>query len=271
MEQSVLVAAQVSSLFPSTHALSVVVQTTRSRLNATPQSSSDSEHAIYAEIFNTDVTGTILLRVIHEGHILELISLSTNAPPIRFIFSDPVIPNPAVMVNLDQDIHIIAVTSSGSLFRIVLPIPDSAPLWQATSLSYISIREYLINKWKPDTRGILAHVQSVYSVVLASADGSILRLEIEQLSQDGQDGASRLRLGILHLLTFNCNRSVVRAAVTPRFFFQLSHFVTSSFGSRRVHDHLCCIAPSTDGLRPPLDFVSRSNSSSLDPAGRLCF
>ncbi|KAI0092550.1 nucleoporin Nup120/160-domain-containing protein [Irpex rosettiformis] len=187
METSVLVAAQISSLFPSTHALNVGVKTRRPHNNDNLQSSSDSEQAIYSEIFNSDFTGSILLRVIHDGHILELISLSTDAPPLRFIFPDPVIPNPAVMVGPDQELHVIAVTTTGSLFRIVVPVPDVAPLWQSSIIPSISIREYLVNKWKADSKRILSHVQSIYSVTLANADGSVLRLDAEQLGQDDDD------------------------------------------------------------------------------------
>ena len=192
MQSSILVAAQVSSLFPSSHALNVPVKTRRPRLNDSLQSSSDSEHAIYAEIYNIDITGSILLRVIHDGHILELISLSTDAPPLRFIFADPVIPNPTVMGNPNQEIHIIAVTTAGSLFRIVVPVPDAAPLWQSTTIPSISIREYLVNKWRADWSAVLVHVQSTYWVTLASADGAILRLDAEQVGQDDEDGMHHL-------------------------------------------------------------------------------
>ncbi|KAI0698869.1 nucleoporin Nup120/160-domain-containing protein [Cytidiella melzeri] len=188
MEPNILVAAQISSLFPYAHTLSLVVNTKRTDVPLPP--ASDSEHAIYAETFNSEATGTILLRVIHDGQILELVSLSTDAPPLRFIFPAAILPNPAVMMSLDQQLHVIALTAIGSLFRVVVPIPDTAPLWQAAVIPYISIREYTVGKLKADTTGVIAHVQSIHSVALANADGSIVRLEAEQLGQGDEDGAA---------------------------------------------------------------------------------
>ncbi|KAI0347005.1 hypothetical protein BDW22DRAFT_1367225 [Trametopsis cervina] len=185
MDSSVLVAAQISSLFPNTQSLNFVINTQRTDVPLPPPA--DSEHATYAEIFYTEETGAILSRVIHEGQILELVSLSTDAAPLRFVFPAAILPNPAVMWSSDHELHILAVTAIGSLFRIVLPIPETAPLWQAASLAHIFTREYSINKMKADTSGLLVHVQGIYSVALADEEGSILRLEVEHLGRGVED------------------------------------------------------------------------------------
>lgn len=158
------------------------------RTDAPLPHASDSEHATYSEVFYTEATGTVLLRVIHEGQILELISLSTDAPPIRFIFPASILPNPALVWNDAQELHILAMTSIGSLFRIIVPTSEGTPLWQAATLPYIAIREYVVSKAKSDPSRIFAHVHGLYSVALALHDGSLLRLEVEQLGQDGEDG-----------------------------------------------------------------------------------
>ena len=96
MASHALVATQISSLFPSAHALSLIVQTRRTDIPLPDES--DSEHASHSNIFYAPSTGTILLRVIHGGHIVELISLSSDSPPLRFVYPSPVLPHPSLLL-----------------------------------------------------------------------------------------------------------------------------------------------------------------------------
>lgn len=185
MDSHVLVAAQISSLFPSTSSITVVVNTRRADAPLPP--TSDSEHAVFAEIFHHELTGDILWRVIHDGQVLELVSLSTDAPPIRFIFPAVLLPSPSIVWS-HQGLHILAITSIGSLFRVVVPISDGTPLWQATSLGNIRPREYIIQRLKGGSDPALVHVQGLHCVVAGLQDGSVLRLETEDFGEDGENG-----------------------------------------------------------------------------------
>ncbi|KAJ3536697.1 hypothetical protein NM688_g6802 [Phlebia brevispora] len=181
---NILVSAQISSLFPSTHAIPLVIQTKRADLPL--PSPSDSEHATFSEVFYTTATGTILLRVLHDGQIVELISLSTDVQPIRFIYPATILSNPSLFWD-SECLHLIAVTTVGSLFRVVIPIYEGAPLWQVSSLGDIVIREHTVTRAKGSVVPTLIHVQGIYCVVAGLSDGSLLRLEADKAMDDSED------------------------------------------------------------------------------------
>ncbi|KAJ7929169.1 nucleoporin Nup120/160-domain-containing protein [Mycena leptocephala] len=187
MDRGLIVAAQLSSLFPSLQATSIPIQTTRhtSSLPPVPDvSDPPPEHASYSSVLHTPNTGTILLRVLHGGLILEIVSLSTTVPPVRFIFPALVLPSPAVFL-WETELHIVAVTSTGSLYRLVLPIDGGVDLWLHQT-SNIWTREYHLKNFSGTTAG-LVHVQGTHCVVISQPGGSILRLETEFLGSNGSD------------------------------------------------------------------------------------
>jgi nuclear pore complex protein Nup160 len=192
MDRGLIVAAQLSSLFPSLQATSIPIQTTRhtSSLPPVPDvSDPPPEHASYSSVLHTPNTGTILLRVLHGGLILEIVSLSTTVPPVRFIFPALVLPSPAVFL-WETELHIVAVTSTGSLYRLVLPIDGGVDLWLHQT-SNIWTREYHLKNFSGTTAG-LVHVQGTHCVVISQPGGSILRLETEFLGSNGSDGKATL-------------------------------------------------------------------------------
>lgn len=193
MTTSILVSTQISSLFPSTQAVSLVIQTKRTDIPL--PSPSDSEHATYSEVFHNAATGTILLRVIHDRQVVELISLSTDIQPIRFIFPTAILPNPSLVWDGDN-LHLIAVTRAGSLFRVILPIYEGAPLWQVATLGDIIIREQIVARLQSNVEPTVVHVQGVYCVVAALSDGSLLRLEADKGMDDLEGEVIVLRLAI---------------------------------------------------------------------------
>ncbi|KAI6004184.1 nucleoporin Nup120/160-domain-containing protein [Pisolithus albus] len=183
----VLVAAHLSSLFPSSNAPSVVLQSSRQNLQTVPQPDTDvySEHAISSAIYHTLHTGTILLRVIHGGLIVELISLSTPVPPIRFVFPAPVLSTPAACAWGEQELHLLAVTIAGSLYRLVLPTTNPSRLWHDEAARNWC-REYII-KNVSDLSGSTAHVQGPHGVAIGLGNGSLLRVEVERLGDTTSD------------------------------------------------------------------------------------
>ena len=191
MASHALVATQISSLFPSAHALSLIVQTRRTDIPLPDES--DSEHASYSNIFYAPSTGTILLRVIHGGHIVELISLSSDSPPLRFVYPSPVLPHPSLLLDGD-DLHLMAVTRSGSLFCIIILLHENGSLWHAGSLSNFVVRERVVARIKGSVSPQLAHVQGLQTVVIGLSDGSLVVLEAEHVTSENDDGAYQTRV-----------------------------------------------------------------------------
>lgn len=215
MDSHVLVAAQISSLFPPTSATTVVVNTKQKDVPLLPNS--ESEHASFADIFYHELSGTILLRVIHDGQVLELVSLSTDAPAIRFIFPATILPNPAILWG-PSGLHVIAVTSIGSVYRLIIPLSDGMPLWQATPLSAIRIREYEIRGPRGNLDTALAHVQGLYCVAVGFEDGSLLRLDADDVGEESQ-GGEVLTLSPF-VSDFQVNRIVARKYNSARWYYQ---------------------------------------------------
>ncbi|KAJ7672857.1 nucleoporin Nup120/160-domain-containing protein [Mycena rosella] len=187
MERGLIVAAQLSSLFPSVQATSIPIQTTRhtSSLPPLPDASDPPpEHASYSAVLHTPSTGTILLRVLHGGLILEIVSLSTAVPPVRFVFPALVLPDPAIFL-WETELHVVAVTNTGSLYRLVLPIDGGLDLW-AHQTANTWTREYHIKNFSGNIDG-LVHVQGTHCVVVSQHGGSLLRLETEYLGSNGSD------------------------------------------------------------------------------------
>lgn len=179
MDGGFLIATQLSSLFP-TQATSIPLHTTRQGVPLPPSphdSDPPAEHAIYSSLLHTPVTGTILLRVLHGGLIIELVSLSTEVPPIRFVFPAAVIPSPAVFLWESSELHVIAVTNIGSLYRVVIPVGMGRELWRDQA-DNVWPREYLINNLA-GLEEALVHVQGTHCVAVALPNGLLLRLETD--------------------------------------------------------------------------------------------
>lgn len=188
MDRGLIVTAQLSSLFPSIQATSISIQTTRHTASLPPvpdASDPPPEHATYSSVLHTPSTGTILLRVLHGGLILELVSLSTSVPPVRFVFPALVLPSPAVFL-WETQLHIVAVTNTGSLYRLVLPIDGGLDLWLHQTANAWT-REYHIKNFSGTITG-LVHVQGTHCVVISQPGGSILRLETEYLGSHSSNG-----------------------------------------------------------------------------------
>ena len=190
MDGSLLVATQLSSLFPATQAVTVPVETKRTNSPYLPdeESSDLDEHASYSSILHEQTTGTILLRLLDKGLVLELISLSTSeVPPIRFIFPSAVLPSPSVLVWRDSEIHVIAVTVTGSVHRLVLPIGPGYTLWKDNVHSRWA-SEYLIKNGATELDGIV-HVHGCDCVLIGLKNGALLRLETEYTGIENSEGA----------------------------------------------------------------------------------
>ncbi|KAG6919322.1 hypothetical protein DXG01_007455 [Tephrocybe rancida] len=187
MDTTFLVASQLSSLFPG-QSTSIPLQTSRQGvpLPTTPgESEPPAEHATHSTILNTEVTGTILVRALHGGLIIEVVSLSTEVPPLRFILPGRLISSPAIFLWESSELHVLAAADTGSLFRIVIPIGTGRELWQNQGAN-IWHREHLLKNMEGVQEG-LVHVQGIHSVLIGLRNGSLLRLENDYGGEDSND------------------------------------------------------------------------------------
>ncbi|KAI5982289.1 nucleoporin Nup120/160-domain-containing protein [Pisolithus marmoratus] len=183
----ILVAAQLSSLFSFSNAPSVVLQSSRQSLQTVSQPDTDvyPEHAISSSIYHTLHAGPILLRVIHGGLIVELISLTTPVLPIRFVFPASVVSTPAVCTWGEQELHLLAVTVTGSLYRLVLPTTNPTRLWHDEAARNWC-REYIL-KNVSDLSGSIVHIQGPHGIAIGLGNGSLLRVEVERIGDTVSD------------------------------------------------------------------------------------
>ncbi|KAJ3777455.1 nucleoporin Nup120/160-domain-containing protein [Lentinula raphanica] len=179
MDGSLLVGTHISSLFPQSRASSIYIQTQRvdTPLVTSEKETDPAEHAIYSSILHTPPTGTILLRVLHGGLIVELVSLSTKIQPLRFVFPSPVLLSPAIFLWENDEIHLIAVTTNESVYRAVISIGGGMELWH-NRIQDIWTSEYLIKSFSGTMNG-LVHVHGAHCVFIGLHNGSLMRLETE--------------------------------------------------------------------------------------------
>lgn len=206
MSGSLLVASHISSLVSPSQANSVVLRTKQTHtplpISAT-ESDSSLEHATFSTIFHSPLTGTILLRLIHGGLIVELISLTHDVPSLRVVFPATVVPSPSLVLFDSRELHLIALISNGSLFRVVFPLRHDVALWGAGPNSSHEIsREHVISKLKGNTEGVSALVQDAHSISIGLPDGSLLRVETRRMANENEDGR-RDTTGRLVLFTYS--------------------------------------------------------------------
>lgn len=181
-----LVATHSSSL-PTSKPTSFVVPTSRPHLPLprVQDHNIPAEHATFTSLFDSPTTGTILLRLIHGGLIVELVSLSTDVPPLRLVYPS-VLSNYPGMFLQDDELHVLAVTEHGSLHRTIVPLQNRA-LWK-NQTDNIWPKEHIIVNFTPGVRGCFVQVQGPFCVAISMPNGSLLRLDIESLGYDGHEG-----------------------------------------------------------------------------------
>ncbi|KAH9950096.1 nucleoporin Nup120/160-domain-containing protein [Amylocystis lapponica] len=176
-----LVPAHLSALFSSTHTISVPTSSFDAHTPDPPFSPSlHPQHASLSALYRLPSARTVLLRVTHDSRVLQLISLSAEVPPLRFDFPAPLLPAPALLVWQNSELHILAVTITGSLYRIILPVSNDHPLWHPNRHSS---REYVIQNM-PSHADALVQVHGTHSVAISLPNGSLLRLDAEHLADD---------------------------------------------------------------------------------------
>lgn len=199
MDTSLLVSTHVSSLYAPAQLVTIPLDTIRRDAPLAPSptdSDPPEEHATYSSTFHSETTGTLVLRLIHGGLTLELVSLTTDIPPIRFGFPAVVLSAPGIFLYAEQELHILAVTAAGSLFRLVLPVGGGIR-WHVEQLRGNWYREYIVKSAGGECEGVV-HAQSTHCVMIGLPNGALLRLETDAMGDDAHDGQSSI--GFLPLL-----------------------------------------------------------------------
>lgn len=181
----ILVGAHISSLFPPSHIRTVTVQTTRRNTPLPPpptESDPPSEHCLHASTYYSAETGTIYIRLLQNGLVLELLSLTTDTQPLRFLFPSAIIPAPYVS-QIDNELHILALTSTGSLYRLILPTKSSR-LWTEPS-THNWCREYHLKNPQVLTDAVV-QVQDEGTVCVGLANGALLRLSCKVVLESSE-------------------------------------------------------------------------------------
>lgn len=247
---SILVAAQLSSFVPCSNAPSIALQSSRPNAPTASQIDADvyQEHASSASIFHTSQTGSILLRVVHDGSIVELISLSTSVPPIRFVFPAPVLLKPGIYALGEQELHLLAVTITGSLYRLVLPTTNPTQLWH-DQVARNWCREYTIQNVLDVTGGVV-HVQSLHCVAIGLGNGSLLRIDAERIGDNSSDGVSTFATGQQTVyLIHNLQISGQRRSTNQGHSLARSHHIFQGFTPQRTQPLKFSVWPAF--LSPP--------------------
>jgi hypothetical protein len=191
--QSILVAAQLSAITAPAQTEEVVVGGAHrgsASLGPLP-TDSPADHAVYASVFHTDRTGTVLLRVIDGGLTIELVSLGADLPPVRFVFPALLLPNPGIFDYGPDEVHVIAVTEHGEIYRLVIPVTrDGGPWRQPFAKTWT--REYTIKNTRGAQLSGLVQVQGPTCVAVGLKDGTLLRIESDAVGNEDEEGMSML-------------------------------------------------------------------------------
>lgn len=180
MARTILASVHVSSIYPPSNATVIPVDTVRQDIPP-PEVDPDvlQEHASFASTFLSSETGTIFIRIVHGGHILELTTLSTGRT-VRFAFPAPILPAPAILLHQLSEVYVFAVTTSGTLFTLIFPVSaeENIPVFDvAPGTGWC--KEYTINTPMEDFEGPV-HVKDIDCVVVGLSKGRFLRLDLGQ-------------------------------------------------------------------------------------------
>lgn len=186
MNKRLLVATHLQNFYRSSDITTHAVPTSRRDIPLAEQNFDlPDSHASYSLVFSSHHTGDILLRVVQSDLAIELISLSSDIPPVRFVFLAQILPSPSLVVWHGRQLHLIAITNVNSLYRIILPIHDGIIAWHDI------VRKDWCREWQVKKLGGFiktVHVQDFYSVVLALGSGSIIRLETDYIDGEYYSG-----------------------------------------------------------------------------------
>lgn len=195
----------LSSVFPSSgHVPTHVVPTERRDLPlATALTDILDDHASHSSLFTSPESDDVLIRIVQGTLAVELVSLSHNVLPVRFVFPALVVPNPA-LVTFAGNLFLVVVTVSGSLYKIHVPIARDGQFWHEP-FSKNWCREWQIRKLGGQEPR-LVHAHSPHDVAIALSSEGFLRLESHSTGPSDHDGMQRFTPCILSLTDSKCQK-----------------------------------------------------------------
>jgi hypothetical protein len=152
-----------------------------------------------------------------------------------------------------RELHILAVTASGSLFRIVLPLQTPQQLWSSHMVNNWC-REYHL-KYVKEYLQALVQVQGTHSVALALTNGSLIRLDAENIGDKTSAGASVPRVSLL-LFSSSIPRPLDREPVSSQYIPRFAHLLPPPRLYGWVTHHRCCEPPPANRHWPCMDTLS---------------
>ncbi|TFK56037.1 hypothetical protein OE88DRAFT_1652614 [Heliocybe sulcata] len=189
MDGAMLQATQFSSLFPASRATCRYVDTTRRDVPLRPppeDSDAPIEHAIHSTVLHSTWAGPVVLRVLNDRITIELVALTLDIPPLRFVFPAAIASAPGIFLRESDALHVIAVTNVGSLFHLVVPAYDDELLWDV-DFQPNWCREHHIQSLGGSVDGIV-HVQGLQTVFIGLSNGNLLRIDADARAEEsGQD------------------------------------------------------------------------------------
>ncbi|KAI5824156.1 hypothetical protein K523DRAFT_285520 [Schizophyllum commune Tattone D] len=188
MDDHFLVSASFSSLF-SLEGEAIEVPTVRpADINNEPKRNNDlpNEHASLSLVNDKRVAGPVVLRVLNGGELIELATLKHNLVPLRFHFPSPVLPSPTFFYPSVDELHILAVTTIGSLYRIVITVYQDVHSGEFQWGELKTINEYPIGHGGGKLSGV-AHARDPSCVVVGLDNGSLLRLDSMSMYAIGEE------------------------------------------------------------------------------------
>jgi len=146
------------------------------------------QHASFSTVFTTSAHGVIVLRLLCGESVVELTCLSSQVP-IRFVFPVPLLPKVGLFPGKSNTLHVLAVTITGSLYRLIVPLDvslvevDEASLRQNQGAGNL-YQEYVIANF-PEVQKPLVNIEGLDSVTIALPNASLLRLQFNSTLSGG--------------------------------------------------------------------------------------
>ncbi|KAG5220016.1 nucleoporin Nup120/160-domain-containing protein [Salix suchowensis] len=205
MNGSVLVAAQLSSIFPSAQAATLAIHTVRQKtpLPAAPNDSDPPpEHASFAKRSHWNATSTRLAWLVDCRAHLAVDRYPPNPFRVPFANSSS---SGSICLGRNQ-LHLLAVTLSGSLYRVVIPLEDGVNLWKHQTDRF-TYHEYLIKTIQEDAEG-LVQIQGPHSVAIGLQTGELLRLESDSMGHCVSEASHPWPTDLGHVWTLSRDRTL---------------------------------------------------------------
>ncbi|KAF8574446.1 hypothetical protein K439DRAFT_1399027 [Ramaria rubella] len=257
MARSILASVHISSIYSTSQTYNVPIDTSRRDV---PIAEVDQdvllEHASFSSVFSSDSTGTIFLRVIHGGLVLEIIPVSIGRR-IRFSFPAPIIPSPAILLHQLSELRIFVVTESGSLFTLTFPLSEAENIavFDVTPPTPTWCKEYLITSPADELEGPV-YIKDIDCILVALNKGRFLRLDCGLDYSIWQESVHRIKTSWASYLVSDSEESqIISFASYPPPTDSVIIFSLSRDRTLRAWSHGTCVASYT------IRSIMRSSSS----------